>query len=105
MAEVIALGHLANSASALLPVSNLTNLTGTTLWAGVGRTARSEHRANLTYVGSLATLLWRRVLADNDAAPTLREFVQLGALTVPTCLAVSTVALWLALTVERGWLS
>lgn len=57
---------------------------------------------NLTYVGSLATLLWRRVLVRNDAAPTLREFLRLGALTVPACLAVATVALWLALTVGRG---
>jgi arsenical pump membrane protein len=59
---------------------------------------------NLTYVGSLATLLWRRVLASNDAAPILREFLWLGALTVPACLAVATVALWLALAVGRGWL-
>jgi arsenical pump membrane protein len=52
---------------------------------------------NLTYVGSLATLLWRRVLAGRDAAPALREFLRLGALTVPLCLVLSTVALWLAL--------
>lgn len=59
---------------------------------------------NLTYVGSLATLLWRRVLAGGDAAPTLREFLRLGVITVPAGLAVATVALWLALTVGRGWL-
>jgi arsenical pump membrane protein len=59
---------------------------------------------NLTYVGSLATLLWRRVLAGGDAAPTLREFLRLGVITVPTCLAFATVALWLALTVGQGWL-
>jgi arsenical pump membrane protein len=59
---------------------------------------------NLTYVGSLATLLWRRVLAGGDAAPTLREFFRLGVITVPTCLAFATVALWLALTVGQGWL-
>ncbi|MGH3852279.1 MAG: ArsB/NhaD family transporter [Pseudonocardiaceae bacterium] len=59
---------------------------------------------NLTYVGSLATLLWRRVLAGRDAAPTLSEFLRLGALTVPACLAVATLTLWLALTVGRGWL-
>ncbi|MDQ2880392.1 MAG: SLC13 family permease [Actinomycetota bacterium] len=59
---------------------------------------------NLTYVGSLATLLWRRVLAGRDAAPTLSEFLRLGALTVPACLAAATLALWLALTIGRGWL-
>jgi len=59
---------------------------------------------NLTYVGSLATLLWRRVLAGGQAAPTLREFVRLGAVTVPACLVVAVLALWLGLTVSRGWL-
>ncbi|MGH3550029.1 MAG: ArsB/NhaD family transporter [Pseudonocardiaceae bacterium] len=59
---------------------------------------------NLTYVGSLATLLWRRVLAGRDAAPTLSEFLRLGALTVPAGLTVATLTLWLALTFGRGWL-
>jgi arsenical pump membrane protein len=59
---------------------------------------------NLTYVGSLATLLWRRVLAGGQAAPTLREFVRLGAVTVPACLVVAVLALWLGLTIGRGWL-
>ena len=38
---------------------------------------------NLTYVGSLATLLWRRVLHVEDHEIELGEFVRLGALTVP----------------------
>ena len=38
---------------------------------------------NLTYVGSLATLLWRRVLHVEDHEVELGEFVRLGALTVP----------------------
>jgi arsenical pump membrane protein len=59
---------------------------------------------NLTYVGSLATLLWRRVLAGGDAAPTLREFLRLGVITVPSGLAVATVALWLTLTAGQRWL-
>jgi arsenical pump membrane protein len=54
---------------------------------------------NATYVGSLATLLWRRVLARSGHTPTLWEFLRLGALTVPICLLVSVPALWLALTV------
>ena len=49
---------------------------------------------NLTYTGSLATLLWRRVLRERDAEPA-REFLRLGALTVPPILIGATVALWL----------
>jgi arsenical pump membrane protein len=54
---------------------------------------------NLTYVGSLATLLWRRVLHAEDTDVSLREFVTLGALTVPTGLIAATVVLWCALNV------
>jgi arsenical pump membrane protein len=54
---------------------------------------------NLTYVGSLATLLWRRVLHEHDAEPAIGEFLRLGALTVPAGLAAATLALWLALRV------
>jgi arsenical pump membrane protein len=46
---------------------------------------------NLTYVGSLATLLWRRIL---PAAPALRTFTAVGLLTVPLALAAATTALW-----------
>jgi arsenical pump membrane protein len=52
---------------------------------------------NLTYTGSLATLLWRRVLHQHGSGPSLREFTLLGMLTVPTGLAVSVLALWAAL--------
>ncbi len=52
---------------------------------------------NLTYTGSLATLLWRRVLHERDAAPDLGAFTRLGLLTVPPILVSATVALWLAL--------
>jgi len=54
---------------------------------------------NLTYVGSLATLLWRRVLHAHDHDTDLGEFVKLGALTVPPILIASTAVLWLALQV------
>ncbi len=50
---------------------------------------------NLTYTGSLATLLWRRVLKERDAEPSHREFHLLGAATVPPILIACTVALWL----------
>ncbi|GAA4600429.1 arsenical pump membrane protein [Actinoplanes octamycinicus] len=54
---------------------------------------------NLTYVGSLATLLWRRILHARDAAPRTAEFLLLGLATVPACLVVAVVALWAALRV------
>ena len=54
---------------------------------------------NLTPTGSLATLLWRRVLRAREAEPSLGEFLRLGAITVPPALVLGTVALWLALQV------
>jgi arsenical pump membrane protein len=55
---------------------------------------------NLTYVGSLATLLWRRILRTEDTEVNLSEFLRLGALTVPAALLVSTVLLWAATKLE-----
>jgi arsenical pump membrane protein len=52
---------------------------------------------NLTYVGSLATLLWRRVLRAEDADVEVGVFLRLGALTVPAALIAATLLLWLAL--------
>jgi arsenical pump membrane protein len=52
---------------------------------------------NLTYVGSLATLLWRQILHSHDAAPATRDFLRLGALTVPAGLVAGVVTLWLSL--------
>jgi len=49
---------------------------------------------NLTYVGSLATLLWRRILRAEGTEVNLGEFLRLGALTVPAALLVSTALLW-----------
>jgi arsenical pump membrane protein len=54
---------------------------------------------NLTYVGSLATLLWRRVLHVEDTDVELGEFVRLGALTVPAAVVAATVLLWFSLEV------
>jgi arsenical pump membrane protein len=54
---------------------------------------------NLTYAGSLATLLWRRSLARHGSDPDLGEFVRLGAMTVPPALVLATVLLWLAVKV------
>ena len=52
---------------------------------------------NLTYTGSLATLLWRRILHQHGSAPSLREFTMLGLLTVPAGLALAVLALWAGL--------
>jgi arsenical pump membrane protein len=54
---------------------------------------------NLTYMGSLATLLWRRTLRRHEAELPTSEFLRLGALTVPPVLLVATLALWLSLRV------
>jgi arsenical pump membrane protein len=52
---------------------------------------------NLTPVGSLATILWRRVLRTKGVEFETREFLRLGALTVPPALVAATASLWLAL--------
>ncbi len=52
---------------------------------------------NLTYTGSLATLLWRRVLAHHGSSPDLGEFTRLGLLTVPAGLVIGVLALWAGL--------
>jgi arsenical pump membrane protein len=52
---------------------------------------------NLGYAGSLATLLWRRVLHDHGTDASLRTFTRLGLLTVPSTLVAATVALWAGL--------
>jgi arsenical pump membrane protein len=50
---------------------------------------------NLTYFGSLATLLWRRLLPAGEKADA-RTFHYYGVLTVPIIVAASTCVLWLA---------
>jgi arsenical pump membrane protein len=52
---------------------------------------------NLTYVGSLATLLWRQILHARDHRPSTWEFLRLGAATVPACLLAGVALLWLGL--------
>ena len=52
---------------------------------------------NLTYAGSLATLLWRRILRDHDTDVGLGEFTRLGLLVVPAALTLAVVALWASL--------
>lgn len=52
---------------------------------------------NLTYVGSLAIMLWRRASAAAGADPQLRVYTVLGLLTVPTALVASVLALWVGI--------
>ncbi|MDC0771384.1 arsenic transporter [Streptomyces sp. HD] len=54
---------------------------------------------NLTYAGSLATLLWRKIVHQHDTDVELGEFTRLGLYTVPAALTCSVVALWGALQV------
>ncbi|GLW35981.1 ArsB/NhaD family transporter [Actinoplanes regularis] len=53
---------------------------------------------NLTFFGSLATLLWRQILHRRDAAPDTAEFLRLGVATVPASLLAGVATLWLVLT-------
>ncbi|MEV0924364.1 SLC13 family permease [Streptomyces spongiicola] len=57
---------------------------------------------NLTYAGSLATLLWRRIVHQHEHEVDLAEFTRLGLLTVPAALVLSVVALWASLLVLQG---
>ncbi|MFI6345814.1 SLC13 family permease [Streptomyces sp. NPDC050560] len=52
---------------------------------------------NLTYAGSLATLLWRRISHRHHHPVGIRRFTVLGVLTVPASLAVAVVGLWASL--------
>lgn len=49
---------------------------------------------NLTYVGSLSNLLWRRVLHHHNVEAGVGEYTRLGLCTVPVALVVAVIALW-----------
>jgi arsenical pump membrane protein len=57
---------------------------------------------NLTYTGSLATLLWRRILHEHDEPPAAGEFIRLGLLTVPAAIIAATLGLWIAVRITGG---
>ncbi|MBC9724852.1 SLC13 family permease [Streptomyces sp. TRM68367] len=57
---------------------------------------------NLTYAGSLATLLWRRIVRGRGHRVGLGEFTRLGLLAVPAALAPSVLALWVSLRIVGG---
>jgi arsenical pump membrane protein len=50
--------------------------------------------SNLTYVGSLANLLWRRALARDGIRPTMLDFHTPGVASVVPCIATGVVVLW-----------
>ncbi|MET0198313.1 arsenic transporter [Rhodococcus sp. RS1C4] len=52
---------------------------------------------NLTYVGSLAIMLWRKVGAAHDEPASLRTFTVLGLISTPLTILGAVAALWLAL--------
>ncbi|MFC8435836.1 SLC13 family permease [Streptomyces sp. NPDC057253] len=57
---------------------------------------------NLTYAGSLATLLWRRIVHAHDGEVGLKEFTRLGVYAVPASLGAAVLALWGSLAVIGG---
>ncbi|MGW2248920.1 SLC13 family permease [Kitasatospora sp. NPDC001660] len=57
---------------------------------------------NLTYAGSLATLLWRRIVREHGTDIGLGEFTRLGLLVVPAALLLAVVALWGSLQIIGG---
>ncbi|ARF59150.1 SLC13 family permease [Streptomyces gilvosporeus] len=57
---------------------------------------------NLTYAGSLATLLWRRIVREHDTDVALGEFTRLGLLAVPATLLLAVAALWTSLQAIGG---
>ncbi len=54
---------------------------------------------NLTYAGSLATLLWRRIVHRYEHEVGTGEFTRLGLVSVPAALIPAVVALWGSLAV------
>ena len=54
---------------------------------------------NLTYTGSLATLLWRRVVRTAGVEPGRGAFFRFAVLATPLALVLATLSLWLTLQV------
>jgi arsenical pump membrane protein len=101
--HVYACTHLANVCNNLPAVLVLLPLTAP---AGAGAVLAIlvgvNIGPNLTYTGSLATLLWRRTLRHHGSAPDLGKFTRLGLLTVPAGLVLVVLALWAGLQVMGG---
>jgi len=92
-----ALANLVNNLPAVLVLLSVLRGSGTGPGPVLAVLIGVDVGPNLSYAGSLATLLWRRLLADRDQAPDLAEFTRLGLLTVPAGVVLATVALWAVL--------
>ncbi len=57
---------------------------------------------NLTFVGSLATLLWRRIVHAHDHRAPLGEYTTLGVIVTPLALVAGVCGLWVALQLFGG---
>jgi arsenical pump membrane protein len=57
---------------------------------------------NLTFTGSLATMLWRRIVHQHNHTIDLAEFSLLGLLTTPAALIAAVVSLWAAVQLLSG---
>ncbi len=110
-AEASFVGLLATAALAAVAANVVNNLPATLmLLAALGPSAPPglllamiigvNLGPNLTYVGSLATMLWRRVAAENFEPASLRTFTTLGAITTPLTILGAVAALWVSLLVE-----
>ncbi|HKN98661.1 MAG TPA: SLC13 family permease [Pseudonocardiaceae bacterium] len=94
------LANLINNLPAVLVLLPLTAPAGSGLVLAV--LVGANIGPNLTYAGSLATLLWRRIVREHDTDVNLGEFTRLGLLTVPAGLVLAVVALWAGLHLIGG---
>lgn len=96
-ATAAALSNLVNNLPAILillvPLSGLGSAAVLAALIGV------NIGPNLTYVGSLANLLWRRVLHQRNESTDAAEFSLIGLVTVPASVCASVVTLWAAIQV------
>ena len=79
--------------SSVMPAGSTGQLLAMLLGVNVG--------PNLTYTGSLATLLWRRAVRAAGVEPSRRAFFRFAVIATPAALVLSTVMLWLTLQVDR----
>lgn len=89
------LANLINNLPAVLVLLPLTAATGPAAVLAV--LVGVNIGPNLSYTGSLATLLWRRIVHQHDHEMALGEFTVLGFLTAPAALIAAVVALWASL--------
>jgi arsenical pump membrane protein len=57
---------------------------------------------NLTTVGSLATLIWLTIIRGKGMDVTAKDYLRVGALSMPAVLVVASIGLWVSLRVFGG---